>query len=293
MKLALGPLLYLWPRARTLDFYAQVERWPVDIVYLGEVVCARRRELRLADWLELAQRLAAAGKQVVLSTQAVIESEADLRALRAIAHNGRFPVEANQMDAVHLLAEHGAFVAGPHVNIYNGAALRLLASLGMTRWVPPIELPRDTLAALQRERPPGVQTEVFALGRMPLSFSARCFTARHHGLAKDRCEFRCREDPDGLLLRTQDGAPFLALNGIQTQSAAVCCLAGEIDALRAIGVDALRVSPQSQNMAQIVEYFRALIEGREAAGQADRRLAALLPGRPVAGFWRGRPGMQG
>jgi collagenase-like PrtC family protease len=293
MKLALGPLLYLWPRARTLDFYAQVERWPVDIVYLGEVVCARRRELRLADWLELAQRLAAAGKQVVLSTQAVIESEADLRALRAIAHNGRFPVEANQMDAVHLLAEHGAFVAGPHVNIYNGAALRLLASLGMTRWVPPIELPRDTLAALQRERPPGVQTEVFALGRMPLSFSARCFTARHHGLAKDRCEFRCREDPDGLLLRTQDGLPFLALNGIQTQSAAVCCLAGEIDALRAIGVDVLRVSPQSQNMAQIVEHFRALIEGREAAGQADHRLAALLPGRPVAGFWHGRPGMHG
>ncbi len=38
MRLSLGPLLYLWPREQVIDFYKQVAEWPVDIVYLGEVV---------------------------------------------------------------------------------------------------------------------------------------------------------------------------------------------------------------------------------------------------------------
>ena len=59
---------------------------------------------------------------------------------------------------------------------------------------------------------------------MPLAFSARCFTARHHRLKKDECDFRCRDDADGLLLAAGEGEPFLVLNGIQTQSAALQCL---------------------------------------------------------------------
>ena len=62
MKLSLGPLQYFWPRQRTLDFYGEVAGWPVVVVYLGETVCCKRRELRTVDWLELAERMAAAGK---------------------------------------------------------------------------------------------------------------------------------------------------------------------------------------------------------------------------------------
>ena len=39
MKLALGPLLYYWPRQATLAFYADMAEAPVDTVYLGETVC--------------------------------------------------------------------------------------------------------------------------------------------------------------------------------------------------------------------------------------------------------------
>ena len=64
MKLGLGPLQYFWPRDTTLAFYRDAAAWPLDIVYLGETVCSKRRELRTKDWLALADDLRAAGKEV-------------------------------------------------------------------------------------------------------------------------------------------------------------------------------------------------------------------------------------
>src|SRR5690606_16952390 len=95
MKLSLGPVLYYWPRATLLDFYAQAAAWPVDIIYLGETVCSRRHMFRSDDWIKTAEMLAAAGKEVVLSTQTLIESESDLKTLRRLVDNGRFSIEAN------------------------------------------------------------------------------------------------------------------------------------------------------------------------------------------------------
>ena len=72
MKLSLGPILYFWPREQVLDFYKQAATWPVDIVYLGEVICSKRRLLKPDDWLAIAEELRAAGKEVVLSTLALV-----------------------------------------------------------------------------------------------------------------------------------------------------------------------------------------------------------------------------
>ena len=96
MNLSLGPLLYYWSREDTLAFYAEAANWPVARVYLGESVCSRRHLLRLPDWLVLAEQLAAAGKEVVLSSLTLIESESDLKTLRRIVGDGRFRVEAYQ-----------------------------------------------------------------------------------------------------------------------------------------------------------------------------------------------------
>lgn len=289
MNLSLGPLQYYWSRDDVLAFYGEAKSWPVTRIYLGESVCSRRHLLRLPDWLELAERLAAAGKDVLLSSQTLIESESDLKTLRRIVGNGRFGVEANEWGAVRLLSAAGVpFVAGSTLNVYNHETLGVLADLGATRWLPPVEMSRATLAALLERAPAGIETEVFAYGKLPLAYSARCFTARHYNLPKDDCQFRCLDHPDGLPLATREGAPFLTLNGIQTQSAGVYSLIGELPSLRELGVACLRLSPQSRHMGRVVAAFEAALAGE--AGAAEQ-LARVLPGPPVDGYWHGRAGL--
>ena len=151
------------------------------------------------------------------------------------------------MGAVRLLRRsEAALRRRPDLNIFNAETLRLLAELGATRWVMP---PEASARAARRPAAghgrPGMETEVFAYGRLPLAFSARCFTARRFNLQKDDCEFRCLDFPDGLPLKTREGEAFLALNGIQTQSAKVYNLLRELPALVAAGVDMVRISPQA------------------------------------------------
>lgn len=291
MKIALGPLTYYWPRERVLDFYSRAASWPVDIVYLGETVCSRRHELRLADWTDLAAKLADAGKEAVLSTYELIETDADLRIMRQVVENGRFRVEANDMGAVRLLSGRGPFVAGPFLNVYNAATLDLLAECGATRWVAPVELSGAGLAEVIAAKGGPIETELFAFGRIPLAVSARCFTARYHNLDKDHCEYRCIEDPEGLALRTQDGEPFLVLNGVQTQSARVQNLLPFVDRAAAIGVDVVRLSPQPERMEDVVRAFADALRGTSDVASACERLAAAMPAAPCDGYWHGRAGM--
>lgn len=291
MKIALGPLQYYWSRVSVLQFYESMTESPVDIVYLGETVCSRRHELRLPDWLEVAAMLAQAGKEVVLSTQVLLESAQDLTVMRKIADNGHYLVEANDMGAAHRV-EGRPFVAGPFLNVYNAPVLDILAGLGAQRWVMPLEMSREGLAAMQENRPTGLATEVFAYGRLPLAFSARCFTARNRNLPKDNCEYVCMDHPDGLMLETREGQPFLALNGIQTQSALVYNLIREVASLRDMGVDVLRISPQSAHTTDIVALFHSVMHDNKTAADAFDQILPLMPAGPCNGYWHGKPGLE-
>lgn len=291
MKLSLGPIPYFWDRDTVFDFYVRAAETPVDIVYLGETVCSKRRLLRLADWLDIAERLTDIGKEAVLSTLTLIEAESDVAYLRTITENGRYTVEANDMAAINMLQGVAPFIIGPNINVYNSRALDLLARAGARRWVMPLELGRDTLTVLQSQRPAGIETEVFVFGRLPLSFSARCFTARAHNLPKDECSFRCADYPDGMPLRTREGQSFLNLNGIQVQSGGTYNLVHEIGALQGLNVDVLRLSPQAEGMSEIVNAFRHVIDGRQAPSAAADMLAPYQPGGPCDGYWHGAAGM--
>ena len=294
MKLALGPHQYYWPRQAMLDFYADIAEAPIDSVYLGESVCARRHELRLEDWLDVAQVLADAGKEVILSSLVLIESESDLKTLRKIARQRDFRVEANDMAAVNVLAaeDRPDWIAGPTLNVFNPATLATLSELGATRWVVPPELPRAPMAALLAAAAPRPEVELTAYGRLPLAYSARCFTARHFNLQKDSCEFRCLQFAEGIPLKTREGEAFLNLNGVQTQSARIYNLLADLPALRAEGVDVLRLLPQSAHMREIIDTFRRAVDGALPPADAFAATRAWMPEAACNGFWHGQPGVE-
>lgn len=284
VKLAVGPLLYFWDRTLTLRFYADLCDAPVDIVYLGEVVCSKRRAMRREDWQDVAQLLTDAGKQVVFSTLALIEAQSEIASVSRIAAE-QVLVEANDHAAVHALSGRD-FVAGPHLNVYNAATLAFLAKHGACRWVAPLELPLNTIATLARTRPAGMEFELFAYGRMPLAFSARCFTARAHHLQKDECGFVCGQYPDGLTIYSREDQPFLAFNGIQTQSAAIQNLLPHLSAIRDASIDILRLSPHSRDFLQVAQAFRDALDGTPVTLSPG-----FLPGGYCDGYLAGAPGI--
>jgi collagenase-like PrtC family protease len=289
-RLSVGPIQFHWPRAQMLDFYRRVEASEAEIVYLGETVCSKRREFRHQDWLDVAERMLTRGKEVVFSTLALVEARSEIAYIRRLCEQNRFLVEANDMTAVQLLAGNTSFVGGSTLNLQNDVALRKLVELGLTRWVPPVEMPARVLQDIRERIPESVECEVLGWGHLPLAYSARCYTARAHKVTKDDCANCCLEYADGLMLETRDSDEFLVLNGIQTMSAKTICLAEEYDDAVA-APDILRISPQSAGTEDVVTQFNSIRQDSAVTEDAISDLRALAPTGLCNGYWHDSAGM--
>jgi len=291
-ELTIGPILFHWPAQKKLDFYARIaDEAPVSTVYLGEVVCSKRAPFFDDHLLETAERLERAGKKVVLSSLCEVMLKRERAAMRELVAIPDHEVEINDNSGLYHATGRPHRI-GALMNCYNEATLDALVRRGATHVCLPAELPRDSVALMARrgaELGVGVETQVF--GRVSLAVSARCYHARAHGRVKDNCQFVCEEDEDGMTLRSVDGQPFLAVNGIQTLSYAYVDLLAELDDIVALGVTHLRLSPHAQDMVATAQIFRDRLDGRLAVEEAQARLRALRPDATFAnGFWRGRAG---
>lgn len=290
MKLTLGPVLFNWPTPVWTDFYARIaDEAPVDRVVVGEVVCSKRSPFRDGAIAGVVERLERAGKEVVLATLALPTLKREVAEIAEIAGNGERLVEVNDVTALAALAGRPSIV-GPFVNVYNEDTLAELAALGVTTVCLPPELSLGSIASIAAKRG-SVDIEVFAFGRAPLAVSARCYHARAHGLAKDSCRYVCEHDLDGLLVETLDGAPFLAVNGIETLAAGVTVLGPEVAALADAGAGRLRLSPHTCNMVDVIEAYHDLVHGKtDGNGLIARISQMVLPGPIVNGYVHGQAG---
>jgi len=290
MKFSLGAPQFFWPKQQVEDFYQQAKASSADIIYVGETVCSKRRELRDKDWLALAKDLAATtNKQVVISTMTLLESPAELQVLKRLCNNGDVLVEANDLSAVQIMHELKLpFVVGPAINCYNLATLKVLLKQGMIRWVMPVELSGDWLKQLLNEATAeGVrdqfEAEVFSWGYMPLAYSARCFTARSEDRPKDDCQYCCINYPQGRRMNSREGEQVFVLNGIQTMSGYQYNLINEVAEMKSTGVDVVRISPDSETSLQKLADFRAQL--------VDNKHYPLDKQSECNGYWHKIAGM--
>ncbi|EKN3595276.1 U32 family peptidase [Yersinia enterocolitica] len=289
MKYALGAVLYYWPKTDIETFYQAAASSSADIIYLGENVCTKRREMKVGDWLALAKDVAASGKQVVISTLALLQAPSELNELKRYVENGDFLLEANDLGAVNMAAERGLpFVAGHALNCYNAYTLRILHRQGMMRWCMPVELSRDWLAnVLQQCEELGFrnqfEVEVLSYGHLPLAYSARCFTARSEDRAKDECETCCIKYPQGRPVLSQEDQQVFILNGIQTQSGYCYNLGNDLISMQGL-VDIVRLSPQGMETLGVIDPFRANELGLNPLTLADKA--------DCNGYWRRLAGLE-
>jgi len=289
MKYALGPVLYYWPQTDISSFYQQAASSSADIIYLGESVCTKRREMKVGDWLALAKDVAKAGKQVVISTLALLQAPSELTELKRYVENGEFLIEANDLGTVNMAAERGLpFVAGHALNCYNAYTLRLLHRQGMMRWCMPTELSRDWLIKLLTQCDElgfrqGFEVEVLSYGHLPLAYSARCFTARSENRGKDDCETCCIKYPQGRSMRSQENQQVFVLNGIQTLSGYCYNLGNEQQSMQGL-VDIVRLSPQGVETLDMLDQFRANQQGGQPL--------PLTQDADCNGYWRRVAGLE-
>ncbi len=285
----LGPMLFNWPLQKKMDFYNKIaDEANLDTVYIGEVVCQKRFACWGNIYDKIVERLTNAGKQVIISSLALINTDEELKIIKDYSTKSDLLIEANDISVVNLLNDNN-YCLGPYINIYNEMALDFYAKNGAKHITFSPELPNGSIEVLAKQKVMDMEIQVF--GRMPLAISARCAHARIYKQKKTNCKYVCEKDLDGLDVHTLDKQPFLTINGLQTMSYAYCNMLNEIQYLQDLGVNRFRVSPQNVDMIAVIDIYRQVVEHNISSEEGQSKLSKLLGNTEFSnGFFYGTAG---
>lgn len=286
----LGPLFFNWSPEKVRDFYFRIaDESVVDVVYLGEVVCSKRQPFLEDDYPEIISRLQAGGKEIVISTLALVTSDRELNVIESNANSG-YQIEANDVACLQALAGR-PHIVGPFINVFNKSTRDFMIRNNAQRIVLPVEMNASGIDIVT-EKGKVIDTEVMVFGRQPLSVAMRCYHARSHGVNKDSCQFVCGLDPDGLAAETLDGQSILTVNGTQTMSHGYVVLLHELNQLQAMGVSHFRLSPQDVDMVEVSRLYRAVLDKKIDPDEAISQLRTMTAFVPyINGFMHAQEGM--
>jgi len=65
----------------------------------------------------------------------------------------------------------------------------------------------------------------------------------------------------------------------------------DLENVKTMGVDILRISPQSRHTPKVIQYFADAIQGNCSAVDAQHNITKLIPTDACDGYWYGKPGM--
>jgi len=293
MEITLGPVLFDWSKEDFHKFYDSVCDMPVDRVYVGEVVCVKKKGMGLKDIDAVAEKLDKAGKKVVLSTLGVMSSEKEIALARALVGR-QYTVEANDMGVFNMVESDERFkdkdiTAGPLIINYNKETINIMEDMGVTRVVFPVELSKESIVH-GMEGSKSMTYEIFAHGKAPLAFSWKCYTLKSYGLLRGQCENQCALDPDGMEIKTMEGVPTFTINGTSILSAFTYNLVEYVEDIKEAGINAIRISPHYEHTAKIVDVYRKRIDGKLTGEEGMALLKDTSPQGFCNGYYLGSAG---
>ncbi|MCL2473527.1 MAG: U32 family peptidase [Alphaproteobacteria bacterium] len=290
-KLTLGPLFFNWNADTRRDFYYRIaDESLFDTVYLGEVVCSKREPFYASVMPSIYDRLLASGKNVVVSTLALVSSEADLAHIKNCIEQNTL-IEANDVACLQALGGKTKHVIGPFINVFNESTLSFLVKNGAYRIVFPAEIPFSSIKKLASNKNTEFEVQVF--GKSPLAIAARCYHARASGIKKHECKIICASDEEGLKVSSLDNQELFSVNGTQVLSHGYTVLLNELPLLQKAGVTHFRLSPQTVDMPAVCRIYRDVLDSKTVPSEAIIKLKKITKDTPyINGFFHGVAGME-
>ncbi|MEW6188986.1 MAG: U32 family peptidase [Actinomycetota bacterium] len=277
MEIAIGPLPTNWGKEKILDYYGKVAAHPaINRAYIGEIACTKRNILDPGFFIEIQDLLKRAGKEVILSTPVLPTNEEDLNKSRALMAKAR-EIEVNNMGIFNIWLKEfreRPLTLGSFFNVYNPQSARFLLKYKIRRIVFPVDISMNTMEKMCQEI--DIPFEVVVYGNFPIAFSWRCYTARAFGSLRRGCGFKCYEVKN-LPQATLEGEPLFMMNGPAVYNGKTYCLVSHLKGFREVGITSIRIESTPENVVEVVDIFKAVIDGKISPALAEEKLAPLSP----------------